>query len=400
MKCKDHVKCRCCGSDKLEPYLDLGMMPLANNLELTKEDAINAERFPLKVLLCEDCSLSQLSVVIDPSLLFSNYFYRSSMSQGYKNHCRKMAIELQKKYGLNDKSFIIDIAGNDGALLHEFDQVIKPWKSLNVDPAENLVEANNVVNVRQFTAFWGIYTAKQIETMGWPKADLITATNVFAHVDNIKEFLQAAKFALKDDGVIVLEFPYIIDFIEKGEFDTVYFEHLSYMSVSPLELLAFDCGLHIANITKHSIHGGTIRIELKHGTSTKISDESLSEFFIDYKSYADKVAETVSAFRKGIAQLDGTVACFAASAKGNTLLNVVGETSRIEYIVDETPEKVGKYSPGTGLEIVPLIHLLAFPVDYIIILSWNFADEIIAKCKTVGYTGKFIIPIPTWQIVE
>jgi hypothetical protein len=236
--------------------------------------------------------------------------------------------------------------------------------------------------------------------MGWPKADLITATNVFAHVDNIKEFLQAAKFALKDDGVIVLEFPYIIDFIEKGEFDTVYFEHLSYMSVSPLELLAFDCGLHIANITKHSIHGGTIRIELKHGTSTKISDESLSEFFIDYKSYADKVAETVSAFRKGIAQLDGTVACFAASAKGNTLLNVVGETSRIEYIVDETPEKVGKYSPGTGLEIVPLIHLLAFPVDYIIILSWNFADEIIAKCKTVGYTGKFIIPIPTWQIVE
>jgi len=400
MKCKDHVKCRCCGSDKLEPYLDLGMMPLANNLELTKEDAINAERFPLKVMLCEDCSLSQLSVVIDPSLLFSKYFYRSSMSQGYKNHCRKMAIDLQKKYGLNEQSFIIDIAGNDGALLHEFDQVIKPWKSLNVDPAENLVEANKALNVRQFTAFWGIEAAKQIETMGWPKADLIIATNVFAHVDDVKGFLQAAKYALKPDGVIVLEFPYIRDFIEKGEFDTVYFEHLSYFSITPLELLAFDCGLHIANITKLPIHGGSIRVELQHGSKVGFNELGLSEFFMDYLTYADKVKDCVEAFKKGIANLDGTVACFAASAKGNTLLNVVGETSRIEYIVDETPEKIGKYSPGTGIEIVPLIHLAAFPVDYLIILSWNFAEEIISKAKSAGYAGKFIIPIPSWQIVE
>ena len=400
MKCKQHTICRCCGSDKLQPYLDLGMMPLANNLELSKEDALNAERFPLKVMICEDCSLSQLSVVINPELLFSNYFYRSSMSQGYKDHCKEMAIELQSRYGFNNDSFIIDIAGNDGALLHEFYKVIKPWKSLNIDPAENLIKANEALGVRQYCVFWGMDAAKQLENTCWPKADLITATNVFAHVDNIKEFLEAAKYALKPEGVIVLEFPYIVDFINKGEFDTVYFEHLSYMSVSPLELLAFDLGLQITNITRHSIHGGTIRIELKHGNTLKIRNESLSEFFIDYKTYASKVEDCVKEFKKGIANIDGSIACFAASAKGNTLLNVVGETSRIEYIVDETPEKIGKYSPGTGLEVVPLIHLAAFPVDYLIILSWNFAEEIMSKCKAAGYTGKFIIPIPTWQIVE
>jgi hypothetical protein len=400
MKCKDHVKCRCCGSDKLEPYLDLGMMPLANNLELTKEDAINAQRFPLKVLLCQDCSLSQLSVVIDPELLFSNYFYRSSMSQGYKDHCKQMAIDLKEKYGFNGDSFIIDIAGNDGALLHEFEKVIKPWKSLNVDPAKNLVKANEALGVRQYCVFWGMEAAKQLQNTCWPKADLITATNVFAHVDDVKGFLEAAKFALKPEGVIVIEFPYIRDFIEKGEFDTVYFEHLSYFSITPLELLAFDCDLHIANITKQNIHGGSVRVELKHGAKVGFAELGLPEFFIDYKTYSDKVQECVEAFKKGIANLDGTVACFAASAKGNTLLNVVGETSRIEYIVDETPEKIGKYSPGTGIEVVPLIHLSAFPVDYLIILSWNFADEIISKCKAAGYTGKFIIPIPTWQIVE
>jgi len=137
-----------------------------------------------------------------------------------------------------------------------------------------------------------------------------------------------------------------------------------------------------------------------HGSKVGFNELGLSEFFMDYLTYADKVKECVQAFKKGIANLDGTVACFAASAKGNTLLNVVGETSCIEYIVDETPEKIGKYSPGTGIEIVPLIHLAAFPVDYLIILSWNFAEEIMSKAKSAGYTGKFIIPIPSWQIVE
>lgn len=400
MEYKHHTKCRCCNSEKLQSYLDLGDMPLANNLELTKDDAINAKRYPLKVMLCEDCSLSQLSVVVDPDLLFSNYFYRSSMSQGYKDHCRQMAIDLKEKYGFNDESFIIDIAGNDGALLHEFEKVIKPFKSLNVDPAKNLVKANEELGVRQYSVFWGMDAAKHLERTFFPKADLITATNVFAHVDDIKSFLEAAKYALKPEGVIVLEFPYLIDFIEKGEFDTVYFEHLSYLSVSPLELLTFDCGLHISAITRHTIHGGSIRLEIKHGEKIGFTDESLSEFFVDYYSYSNKVKDCIASFKKGISELEGKVACFAASAKGNTLLNTVGESDKIEYIVDETPEKIGKFSPGTGLEIVPLVHLLAFPVDYLIILSWNFAEEIIAKCKAAGYKGKFITPIPTWQIVE
>lgn len=400
MKCKQHTICRCCGSDKLDPYLDLGNMPLANNLENTKQAAINAERFPLKVLLCQDCNLSQLSVVIDPDLLFSNYVYRSSMSQGYKDHCKQMAIDLKQRYNLNDKSFIVDIAGNDGALLYEFGKIIKPWKSLNIDPAKNLVEANQLLGVRQYTVFWDMEAAKFLQNNHYGKADLITATNVFAHVDDIRGFLTAAKFALKPEGVIVLEFPYILDFIEKGEFDTVYFEHLSYMSVSPIELLAMDIGLQITHISKHKIHGGTIRIELQHGQTLNIAKESLHEFYIDYLSYNDKVQDCINSFVKGLSAINGSVACFAASAKGNTLLNLVGDLDKIKYIVDETPEKIGKFSPGTGLEIVPFVHLLVYPVDYLIILSWNFADEIISKCRKAGYKGQFIIPIPTWEILK
>jgi SAM-dependent methyltransferase len=411
------TKCRCCNSENLTTYLDLGMMPLANNLADTKEAAINAERYPLQVMFCNDCSLSQLSVIIDPTVLFSNYTYRSGMSKGYRDHCKEMAETLQEQYGFNDRSFMIDIAGNDGTLISEFQKVITGIHALNVDPASNMIEINKAAGVRQYTKFWSMMTALELKSIGWEGFDLITATNVFAHVHDVKDFILGCKHSLNPDGVLVLEFPYLIDFIEKGEWDTVYFEHLSYWSITPLFKMLLELDMKIINVTKHDIHGGTVRVEIARMEANYVVNINVHNYLAmeanegyctvgAYKGFQRVVQEASAEFLFSIMNLypgkvvyPGNVAAFAASAKGNTLLNCTQSYGSIRYIVDETPEKIGKFSPGTGIEIVPLAHLINNPVDYLIILSWNFADEIMSKCRAAGYKGALVIPIPTWKIV-
>lgn len=355
-------------------------------------------------MLCGQCGLSQLSIVIAPDVLFSHYVYRSSISQGYVTHCRQMAVELQAKYNLTDKSFVIDIAGNDGALLKEFKDEIG-CMVLNVDPAKNLYEICEQSGVRMYNVFWGIKAAEHIAENWHQKADIITATNVFAHVDNVKEFIEAVKIVLAPGGKLIFEFPYLIDFIENREFDTIYFEHLSYFSIRPLLNVVEDCGLNIESVSHHNIHGGSVRVTIGNGQP----DYSVRDFIrlesfyrnIDlYKEFELAVSQTIEDFRINLHSLDGTVAAFAASAKGNTLLNCAGITDMdLMYIVDQTPEKIGKYSPGVKIPIVDMQHMMKCPPDYLIILSWNFADEIISKCRAAGYRGKFIIPIPKWKII-
>jgi 2-polyprenyl-3-methyl-5-hydroxy-6-metoxy-1,4-benzoquinol methylase len=196
----------------MDKYLDLGVMPLANNLEFTSKLAKEKDKFPLQIMFCNDCGLSQLSVVINPSKMFSYYTYRSSINGGYVRHCNKMANELSERFGLNENSFVIDIAGNDGALLKEFKKVFNP-KVLNVDPATNLTAIAEQEGVTSLAKFWGYDTCEEVVT-NYGKADLITATNVFAHVDNIQEFLRSAKSTLSHKGVLVIEFPYLVDFIQ------------------------------------------------------------------------------------------------------------------------------------------------------------------------------------------
>lgn len=401
MSYKLHTVCRVCGSEHLTQYLDLGLMPLSNNLCNNPDE--EPQRYPLKVLFCEKCGLSQLNIVIDPETLFGHYVYRSSISKGYRDHCRQMAIELKEKYKLSADSFHIDIAGNDGALLHEFKQVVG-GKVLNVDPAVNLVPINEAQGIRQFTTFWGMDAAHHLHNTAWPKADLITATNVFAHVDDVKEFLLAASFALKDTGVLVLEFPYLNDFIEKAEFDSIYFEHLSYFSIKPLSYLCEQVGLKIEAITRQEIHGGSVRVEIGRW----INGDDLADFLAlerakgfdtinPYYQFAKRVRGITSLFRTNIEGLKAegkTIAAFGASAKGNTLLNCSGITAEhISYIIDETPEKIAKFSPGTGILIVDKSVLVYDKPDYMVLLAWNFADECIAKCRAAGFTGHFILPL-------
>lgn len=402
---KEHTRCRVCDSPNMTPYLDLGMMPLSNNLASSSTDPIHGEKYPLKVLFCDECGLSQLSIVIEPEVMFKNYVYRSSISQGYIDHCNEMAVQLKEKYNLGKDSFHIDIAGNDGALLNEFKKVVG-GKVLNVDPAENLAAICDALEIPTLTKFWGRQAALTI-LQQYGQADLITATNVFAHVDDISEFIQACELVLKPTGVLVMEFPYLIDFIENKEFDTIYFEHLSYFSIKPLNILCQKNCVKLMEVEKQEIHGGSVRVTIGFGPQGKSvrnfirnEEEYYSSFHV-YRKFAFNVMESIHNFYDCIYRLPGKVGAFAASAKGNTLLNSAGLTvGKIRYIVDETSEKIGKYSPGTFIPIISIEDMMKNPVDYLIILSWNFKDEIIRKCKKAGFKGKFIIPIPEIQIID
>jgi hypothetical protein len=420
MTYKQHTECRVCGNPDLKMYLCLGDMPLSNNLGVHQYDPIHDQKYPLQLMFCEQCGLSQLSIVVAPEILFSNYVYRSSIAKGFLTHCLEMAKSLRRKYKLDETTVHVDIAGNDGALLEQFRNELG-HTILNVDPALNLKAICQAARIPTLSEFWGMRTAHMILNGGLLNrasskssekpvvagADLITATNVFAHVDNVREFLQAVKLLLKKTGVLVMEFPYLIDFLEKNEFDTIYFEHLSYFSVYPLTLLCGQVGLNVMSVSKQEIHGGSVRVEIGYGPQ----DDTVAPFVMNerqhygklerYQQFAEDVQVSILNFKNQMVDVKGTVAGFAASAKGNTLLNCVETTAaRLRYIVDETPEKIGRWSPGVRIPIVSLHDMMRTPPDYLVILSWNFATEIMKKCRAAGYEGKFILPIPEFKVLD
>ena len=402
--------CRICGNTNLVKYLDLGMLPLANNLALSGEEAIGMERFPMQVLFCQECSLSQLSVVIDPSALFSHYTYRSSINKGYVRHCREMARSVKESLRLEAGDLVIDIAGNDGALLAEFRDELGV-NVVNVDPAENISAIAESRGITTITKFWSQEVAQEIlDQHGRPK--LITATNVFAHVDDVSGFLAAAHDCLHREGALILEFPYAMDFIENREFDTIYFEHLSYVLIRPVVRLAAMVRLQVFDVQKQEIHGGTVRIflglenarDIEPAVAEFLEKEELGgfhdvEIYRQWTTTVDTLIDDLAAQLRKLKVEGSKIAAFAASAKGNTLLNACRlDKATIDYIVDDTPEKIGRFSPGTGIPIVDRYVLAEDPPDYLVILAWNFAREIIEN--TSAYEGKFIIPIPAFKIIE
>lgn len=409
--CKSVTSCRACGSTNLTKYLDLGPMPLSNNLENSSLEAKIAERFPLQIMLCEDCYLSQLSVIIDPKKMFSNYVYRSSVNKPYVDHCREMAKTLKEKYSLNEDSFHIDIAGNDGALLKEFKKEIG-LKVLNVDPASNLAAIAEAQGIPTIADFWSKNVVKEI-LKAHSMADLITATNVFAHVDDINGFLSNAKDALKPKGVLVIECPYIADNMAVMAYNQTYFEHLSYISLSPIYTLCQKVGLAVIDAERQDIHGGTIRITIaKNGQyppSRNIHNILIEELnglthINPHLNWAKKVYDNIQTGTEEILKLKksgASIVGIAASAKGNTLLNCMSlSTDIIDVIVDETSEKIGKFSPGTGIPIVHKRYFAKNSPDYCIILAENFAIPLMKKARDAGFKGKFIVSLPKFEIIE
>jgi hypothetical protein len=386
------------------------MLPMANNLASSAQDAIDMGRYPMQVMLCQECSLSQLSVVIDPGVLFSHYTYRSSINKAYIRHCREMARSLKGPLQIGSGDLVVDIAGNDGALLVEFRDELGV-SVVNVDPAENISAIAESRGITTINKFWSQEVAQEIlDQYGRPK--LITATNVFAHVNDVSGFLAAARHCLHEKGTLLLEFPYAMDFIEHREFDTIYFEHLSYVLIRPVTRLAAKEGMQVFDVQKQDIHGGTVRVFLGIEGVREI-EPSVADFlgreksggFHDIAIYrkwtgeVDALIDDLAGRLKKLKSEGAKIAAFAASAKGNTLLNACRlGTAEIDYIVDDTPEKIGRFSPGTGIPIVDRSVLADDPPDYLVILAWNFAGEIIRNTSTFG--GKFIIPIPAFKIIE
>jgi hypothetical protein len=401
----NHIKCRVCGGENLIPYLDLGELPLTNNLCSSWEE--KSDLYPLKLMICGDCWLSQLSIVVNPQIMFGNYVYRSSISNDFMKHCLKMAYDLKEEYGLDENTYHIDIAGNDGALLSQF-QFLLNHNVLNIDPARNLAAICESKGIKTVPKFWSSKVALSIcET--WHKADLITATNVLAHVDDLREFLEGVKLVLSPDGVLIVECPYLIDFIENVEFSTLYQEHVSVISIYPLNRLCNEIGLSIMKVEKQNIHCGSVRIHIGNGKQQKsvfdfIEAEKPYRELYRYQQFAIKSHYIINSFRDNLLSIKSsgkTISGFAASAKGNTLLNC----ARIDYtiidsIIDDTPEKQGMFSPGTRIPIVSMSEFIKKPSEYLTILSWNFKDEIVNKCRNAGYGGRFIIGVPSFNLFD
>ena len=370
-------------------------------------------RFPMKVQVCGNCWLSQLTVVIDPRELFANYAYRSSINKAYLGHCRRMAHSLRDKLGIGADDLVVDIAGNDGALLSVFKEELGV-RVVNVDPAENLAEIAESSGVPTITRFWGPFAAAEVVTE-FGKPALITATNVFAHVDDVREFVTSAQNCLSDDGVLMLEFPYGVDFIEHREFDTIYFEHLSYMLLEPVCHLADSLGMTLFDVEKQDIHGGTVRVFLANAGTREVQP-SVAEFrqleasggyhdrniYVAWNREIDILIRELRREITGLRKRGASIAAFAASAKGNTLLNACDfGPETVEYIVDDTPEKIGRFSPGNGIPIVDRTVLAERPPDYLLILAWNFASELIATTPEYSAAGgKFIVPIPSFRVID
>lgn len=383
-------------------------MPLVNNL-LTTPDQPEL-RFPLEVQYCSDCSLSQLSVVVDPSVLFSHYLYRSSISQTFAEHCASLAKTAHDKLGMKEDDLVIDIASNDGIALKQFE----PYKvrRLGVDPAQNLASIANKDGISTVPALWSPAMADYI-VGDKGKAKIVTAMNVFAHVDNIEQFIKGVDRVLADDGTFIVEVPYLVDLLKTNVFDTVYHEHLSYFLATPLARVFSEHGMYINHIDKVNMHGGSIRVyaQKKKAPDTSIEDLLAMEKeqgylsrepYFEFQKKADSTRTNLVTWVRGCRVSKKTVAGFGASAKGSVMLNYCKLGPKdIAFVVDETPEKQNKYMAGTRIPILPLSALDEKNPHSTLVFAWNFIDEV--KAKTQNYRrrgGQLVSPVPTLRVVE
>lgn len=403
--------CRVCKSKYLLKVLSFGPTPLANAFLSNKQIDFQEFFFPLDVYFCKDCTFLQLGHIVSPKILFKDYVYVSSTSPVFVNHFKKLADEVFSKFSLNKNSLIIDIGSNDGILLKPFKEL--GARILGIEPVIKIANIAKKEGINTVSEFFSVNLSKKIiKTTG--KAKIVTATNVFAHIDDLDEVIKGIKVLLEDDGVFIMEAPYLVDFIEKRYFDLVYHEHLSYWAIKPLITLFNRFDMTLFDVQKVDSHGGSIRIFVKKNGSLYKAQKSIDIFLklekehkLDdkntYLNYADLVLQNRLQLMKLLTNLKlkkKKIVGFGAPAKGNTLLNYfkVG-SDLLDYIVDDSPFKQGLYTPGTHIPVFSAQKLKEDKPDYILILAWNFAKPIMEKYSWFEKEGgRFIIPVPTPKI--
>ncbi len=402
-------ECRVCKGTELTRILSLGEHPPVDNFT----DAAHIEdekRYPLDVYFCGTCSLVQLlDVVAEDELFHGEYAYFSSASAPLVEHFKSYAEDLKKDF-LQKNDLVVDVGSNDGILLQFLTDTCRV---LGIEPSANVAEAARKKGVETIDGFFTVAMAKQlVEKYG--KAKVITANNVFAHIDDIDEIINAVQTLLTDDGVFVSESHYLLDLIEKREFDTVYHEHLCYYSVKPLLHLFGRFGMEVFDVRRVDVHGGSIRVYARKksrlpqypsvATLLRLEEEaglhSLARFS-GFQKEVDAIRGKLVSLVRGFRKEGKTVTAYGAPAKGNTLLNFCGFTAEdLKYVTDTTPQKIGLWTPGSHIPVVSPDILKTETPDYILLLAWNYREFILNKERALRERGaKFIIPIPEVEIV-
>ena len=409
------MNCRFCNNSLKHTFVDLGETPLANSY-LSKEMISKVEKkFPLKALVCENCFLVQIDEYEKPQNIFNNYAYFSSYSTSWLEHVKLFTKEMINRFNLSKKDQVIEIASNDGYLLKNFKD--NQISVLGIEPASNVAKIAENAGICTTVKFFNSETAQKIIDSGI-KAHLLIAFNVLPHVPDLNDFVLGMKKIIHDNGIIVIQFSaYIVDVIEKCEFDMIYHEHFSYFSLFTLKKIFETYDLEIFDVSKISVHGGSLRLFIKLiknktiqiNNSVKKILENEEKFgvkeirtYIEFQKKVEKSKKTIQEFFKNAKNERKKIVCYGAAAKGNTVLNFckIGNED-IDYVVDISPHKQGKFLPGTHIPIFSPEKIKETKPDYIIILAWNLKEEIMKQINFIReWNGKFVFLIPEVEILK
>jgi len=405
------IKCRICAETVEKIFVDLGQTPLSNSY--LKKSMIKKERkFPLCAFICKKCLLVQLGEFTSPKNIFSEYAYFSSYSKTWLKHAEKYVKEMENRFNLNSDSLVMEIASNDGYLLQYFKKNQIPV--LGIEPAKNVAKIAKKREIPTITKFFGTKLAKELIKSG-KCPDLLLGNNVLAHVPKLNDFVEGLKILLKNEGIITLEFPHILQLIDKNQFDTIYHEHFSYFSLTTLMKLFAMHKLEIFDVEELSTHGGSLRIFVKHKNNNFHKErKSVKKILEIEKKFGLKKISTYTNFSHDVNSIKNEllrflhkakennkiVVGYGAPAKGNTLLNFCGiDFKLIKYTVDMNPHKQRMYLPGSHIPIKTPNEIFKTKPDYMLILPWNLKKEIMLQMKDIRkWGGKFVIPIPEVKI--
>ena len=408
------INCRHCKTPLEHTFLDLGCTPPSNSY-LDKEDLNRAEvHLPLKIKVCNQCWLVQTEDYIDAESLFSpEYAYFSSTSSSFLLHAKNYTDKIIKYCDLNDKSFVVEIASNDGYLLKNFTE--KNISCLGIEPTNSTAEVAEKLNIPVLRKFFSEALAKKLVSEG-KKADLIIGNNVYAHVPDINDFTKGLKTILKPGGSITLEFPHLMRLINQTQFDTIYHEHFSYLSLYTVSRIFSKVGLRVCHLEEISTHGGSLRVYGCHQNDKRETTKSVHEIlkeeesqglkdlktYVKFKEKVNKIKDDLVLFLIEQKRLGNKVVAYGAAAKGNTILNYAGiKNDLLKLVVDKSTHKQGKFLPSSRIPIVSEEKIIELKPEYILILHWNIKDEVIEQLSYIKkWDGKFVVAIPKIKIIK